>query len=295
MDGNVTNFSDLKAYNAEMLKSAYDKIGFVNEIFEPLDVIVDFGCADGGVTRMIKQYYPESLVIGYDLKEVLVKNGLHEVIDPIDVVLPNIKHEQLVEIIDKTLTNTVFYTSNLTVVDFLLEQYKVNKSLLVMNSVTHEIYNYMSKFERRDLFNALFKMDFDYIWVRDMKINACKCDPEDFHWIYYRDIISRKNYGDRLKSFIEWNGAITNYTDLVHFLMKCRYKNWGKECSEDYNAFGNNINEFENVLAIHGYYLRKSEDYALPYLEYINKEIVNFSRYNITTHTKRLYVKEEEV
>ena len=212
MDGNVTNFSDLKAYNAEMLKSAYDKIGFVNEIFEPLGVIVDFGCADGGVTRMIKQYYPESLVIGYDLKDVLVKNGLHEVIDPIDVVLPNIKHEQLVEIIDKTLTNTVFYTSNLTVVDFLLEQYKVNKSLLVMNSVTHEIYNYMSKFERRDLFNALFKMDFDYIWVRDMKINARKCDPEDFHWIYYRDSINRRNYGDRL------NGTVKSLTTAILFI-----------------------------------------------------------------------------
>ena len=162
-----------------------------------------------------------------------------------------------------------------------------------MNSVTHEIYNYMSKFERHDLFNVLFKMNFDYIWVRDMKIEACECDPDDFRWKYYGDNIIRKTYGDKLKSFVEWNGTITNYRDLVHFLMKCRYKNWDKECREDYNAFGNNIDEFENILAIHKYRLQKSEDYALPYLEYINKDIINFKNYNITTHTKRLYVKEK--
>lgn len=280
---NVVNFNDQKVYNAEMVKSAYDKLGFVDQIFDPLSIIVDFGCADGAITRMIKSFYPDSIVVGYDLPQVLTSNHL-PMIDPVDVVIPTDQNFWL-NYIEINYKKEVFYTSSLTVIKFLLEQFPINKSLLVINSVTHEIYNYMSRVDRRELFNDLFSMQFSYIWVRDMYINAPDHSPV-FESILKSDTIPK----DRLQEFIAENGDLTLET-LVQFLLKFRYKNWDKELLEDYNAFCENINEFENLLYYKGYTLIRSINYVLPYVNYINLKdgIVDLENNNITTHTKRLY------
>ena len=54
-----------KVYNAQMVKSAYDKLGFVDKVFD-VEAVLDFGCADGSITEMIRIFFPEALIVGYD-------------------------------------------------------------------------------------------------------------------------------------------------------------------------------------------------------------------------------------
>ena len=275
---NVTNFSDLNAYNTEMVKSAYDKLGFIDHIFEPLNVIVDFGCANGAITRMIKAFYPNAVVIGYDLKEVLEQNGLYKTMDKTGII----------------------YTSNLNDIDLAVNDYNLpsgSNSLLVMNSVTHEIYNYMSRFDRYELFNKLFSIGFDYIWLRDMFIEGNFGGNNTLEGIYNNIHASNDDISERLsQNCVYLNTNTPNSQELVEFMLKCRYKNWDKEMKESYNALYDNRHEFSAFLKKYGFKVDYLERYVLPYVDYINEKDfgINLSLHSITTHIKVLLVKGEE-
>ena len=65
---------DIKLYNELMTKGMADKLFFIdklNELFnkditEEISCIVDFGCADGTMSRELHKFYPKALIIGYD-------------------------------------------------------------------------------------------------------------------------------------------------------------------------------------------------------------------------------------
>lgn len=274
MDNNVLNFTDNNVYNVEMAKSAYDKLGFMDKIFEPLDVIVDFGCANGAITRMIKAFYPNTVVIGYDLKEVLEINNLYKKLD----------------------RNGIIYTCDLDDVKLAVD---AGRSLLVMNSVMHEIFNYMSQKEYLELFNKLSAIKFDYIWIRDF---------------YYENASSERNSGlkslkdflntseqlkDAFMEFKRWNRLNDDnitWRDMTHFLLKCRYKlNWDKECKEDYWAYKDNWQRV-NVTLTDGYRIQYNDSYILPYIEYINHKDFGISLFShdIRTHRQTLWRRIEE-
>lgn len=60
----MTDIQNLELYNNSMRLSMIDKVFFLDRI-DP-EVIVDFGCADGSLTRFISSNYPDITVIGYD-------------------------------------------------------------------------------------------------------------------------------------------------------------------------------------------------------------------------------------
>jgi len=272
MDKNVVSITKRDTYNAEMAKSAYDKLGFVNEIFEPISAIIDFGCADGSVTRLMRTFYDanKTIIVGYDLAEI-IDNRLENDYD-----------------------NNIGYTSLLSEVNFAITEWLKDhpgKVLLVMNSVLHEVYNYMSPVEIKDLYSTLFStINPDYIWVRDMFIH------KNFSIFAHREGIVEavKNYLNdspslddetrkRFNDFNHWNqDSCLSVIDITHFLMKYTYRNWDKEVKEDYAILTrnnySNYNDFVRTLTFYDFKIVKEKDYVLPFLEYkIKQEMFDIS------------------
>lgn len=273
------NFNDLSSYNSKMAKSWYDKVGFVDKIFEPIDIVVDFGCANGAVTRFIKSFYNGTLVVGYDLSEVLKANHLRGYGTDMDEF-------------------GVRYTSDFTDIKDYVQRYRRNgKAVLVMNSVMHEIYNYMAHDEIIELFNTWFCGLFDYIWVRDMFVTR-PADNSDYGRAI-EAIKSKPELNKRFNEFCAINGDLENdknWKQLTHFLMKCRFDvNWEREVKEDYLAFVNNYPEFRKYIG-RKYDTTYYDMYLLQYIQYINKKEldIDLRRNEVTTHFRAVYKLKEE-
>lgn len=249
---------DYKHYTNEMLKSAYDKLGFVDKIFEPVEVVVDFGCADGAITEIIKLFYPNALVVGYDLPEVVELNDSGE---------------------------SVHYTSSLDEVRTLING---KTSLLVLNSVVHEIYNYES--DPVAFIQTLFNMGFNYVWVRDLYIrqNYLATDPK------FVEVVNRlyNEYSDQVRDFEQIYGPIRDSKNFLHFLMKYKYvQNWDREVKEDYTLFGANLDELKYQLEDSGYETVLERVYSLPYTRnMIQTEFgIDLGRNMCCTHFRGIY------
>lgn len=253
----MVTIKDYKHYTSEMLKSAYDKLGFVDKIFEPVDVVVDFGCADGKITEIIKMFYPNATIIGYDLPEVIAESeGVG-----------------------------VYYTSSLEDVRNRIEG---KTSLLVLNSVVHEIYNYEA--DPASFLDMLFTMGFNYIWIRDMYIcqNYLSTDPQ------FVRTVNRlyDEYGDQVRDFEQIYGSIRDSKNFLHFLMKYKYiQNWDREVREDYTLFASNLDELKYQLEDYGYDVVFERVYSLPYTRNMIQEEfgIDLGRNMCCTHFRGIY------
>ena len=71
----VTNLNNVDIYVRRMQKSLMNKMFFVDKIFEPIDNIVDFGCADGALIRAMQYLFPEYNYVGYDISEEMISRA----------------------------------------------------------------------------------------------------------------------------------------------------------------------------------------------------------------------------
>ena len=56
----MANIQDYDIYTARMQKSVYDKMFFVDKIFDDsIDTVIDFGCGDGELILHLHTYMPE--------------------------------------------------------------------------------------------------------------------------------------------------------------------------------------------------------------------------------------------
>lgn len=259
VETNTTNALNYDVYNASMVKSAYDKLYFVDKVFD-IDTIVDFGCADGAVTELIKFFFRNATVIGYDLYQ------------------------------ENETNDRVIYTQDLNEVKRLI---KGKKTLLVMNSVVHEIYNYED--EPFEFLKDLFSLDFKYIFIRDLFITG----KIDFTSIFTEiprvtDILNAK-YHDKVQDFEKIYGSITNTKNFIHFLQKFRYTaNWKHEVEEDYTLFAEYYEKMAVILHDCGYTAEVNQQYVLPYIQDITMRDFGFNliRNKCVTHFRGLYKKE---
>ena len=59
MELEKNKITDLDGYLYKMQKSMIDKMFFIDKIFEPVEYIVDFGCANGELIKMLQYYFDE--------------------------------------------------------------------------------------------------------------------------------------------------------------------------------------------------------------------------------------------
>jgi hypothetical protein len=211
VDKEYNGIDNVEEYNKRMAKSAMDKAFFVDKIDAGL--IVDFGCADGSLFQLISGFLTDDIkLVGYDVDEKMV-------------CLASQKLQK---------ENIFFYSDWLDVCkmhnDYI--QIKDAKTAIILNSVIHEIYDYLTVSQIDDFWETVFK--FDYVVIRDM-IPSEKIDRQsDINDV--RKIL-RKFYGTKeLNDFQNKWGSIENNKSLVHFLLKYKYvtPNWEREVKENY-------------------------------------------------------------
>jgi SAM-dependent methyltransferase len=208
-----TDITDVEQYNLRMSKSAMDKAFFIDKIEAGL--IVDYGCADGALFQLIGNFMPDGVqLIGYD-------------IDPkmIHIAREKSKHNQ----------NITFCSDWQNICKQCIEPHKLKKgakTAIVLNSVVHEIYDYLTVNQIDAFWETVFQ--FDYVVLRDM-IPSEKIDrPADINDV--RKVLRRFYQTKELNDFQSRWGSIENNKNLVHFLLKYKYviPNWEREVKENY-------------------------------------------------------------
>lgn len=198
---------DCSYYVDEMRKSSLDKLFFEKLAEEKkIDSVVDFGCADGFLLRLVNKDYPELNLLGIDDNPRMLEK-FAENCPTADYFLGD--H------LPETLRNK-----------------DLSRTCLVLSSVIHEIYSYKSPEEVKRFWNDVFGFGFGYIAIRDMMVDKKSKDLPPLSEELFR-IKRDSKYGEFA---LVW-GEVRTQRDLVHFLLKSQYENspnWERELREDY-------------------------------------------------------------
>lgn len=198
---NNTEINNVKIYTERMSKSILDKLFFVDKIYESVDNVIDFGCADGALIKTLKDLFPDWRYIGYDNSEDMLCRAREK-------------------------CPSILFTSDWNSIDVNAE-----KGVLNLSSVIHEVYSYGTEEDIAIFWNRIFKNGFKYICIRDMVISEADCvvaNPCDIRKV-------AEKYPERLASFENEWGSIEDNKNFIHFLLKYRYvENWERENKENY-------------------------------------------------------------
>lgn len=258
----MPEITNLDKYTAAMQNTLLDKIWFLDKIDPNIDTIIDFGCADGSLFIFIESLFPDKFkFIGIDQSE--------EMLDRARINTQEIPAERI-----------QFHRS----LDTLISTHFEN-SVLVLNSILHELYNYLPYPKRTEVLSRLFKKyKFKYIAIRDMhKIEEGSFIGYPKYRLKDKALQKRKDEFDAQEYF-----SSSDVNGLIEFLLKYSYiENWSRECSERYlwNWSKDILNFAEDR-----YVLLYNTSFYLPYqlerwildCEYSNKTIIN-------THKKMLF------
>jgi len=227
----VEKVPDLEVYVQQMQKSFMDKMFFIDKIFEPIDTILDFGCANGVLIRAMQYLFPEYEYIGYDISEDMIRKAKE--------LLPDCK----------------FYKEwNEIAMD-------PKETLINISSTLHEVYSYGTEASVAEFWDRVFGSGFKYIAIRDMMVSESaigKADPSDVEK-------ARKIFPEKLAEYESIWGSIEDRFHLVHYLLKYSYtENWDREVNENYlpltvEALLRKIPEKYEIVY--------SEHYVLPYVK----------------------------
>ena len=195
--------NDMSVYVHRMQKSILDKMFFIDKAFEPFSSIVDFGCANGELIRILKGLFGEYSYIGYDISEEMISAAR------------------------ENMPSAEFYSS--------WDDIKVNfsDSLLNISSTLHEVYSYGTDEDVREFWERVFKSGFKYIAIRDMMLSDSDQAAADAEQL--KAVVGNQDYSDKLKDYESVWGRISTRRELVHYLLKYKYtENWEREVHENY-------------------------------------------------------------
>ncbi len=248
MSFNESQINNLTIYTTRMQKSVFDKMFFIDKVFEPFSNIVDFGCANGELIKALRSLFSEYRYIGYDISPEMISAAKENV------------------------PSAEFYEKwNDIKVDF-------EDSLLNISSTVHEVYSYGSKEGINEFWKRVFKSGFKYITIRDMVLSDI--DKTEINKEQLSAIIKNEKYADKLKDYERVWGKISTQHDLVHYLLKYKYtENLEREVRENYVPI-----TIEQLLAIipDEYEITYMDHFTLPYTAW---QIKNDFGIELTTPT----------
>lgn len=231
-------------YTDELAKGVEDKL-FFDDL--DLDILIDFGCADGQVSQYIADQY-DITVYGYD-----VNNDL----------LP-----------DTHTNNTVYFNSW----ENLIRNLRPSQTIgIYFSSVLHEIYSFN---QIDDVKYKINQYDFDYIIIRDMHVT----DEDKKICLEESDIMNvMDSVNLRLVNhFVCTHSPVMLNGGMIHFLMKHRFAyNWDYEIQENYLAITDErLNWWKSL----GKVILENH-YTLPYYQDVFESRYDFIL-NTPTHIK---------
>ncbi|MBP3616239.1 MAG: class I SAM-dependent methyltransferase [Alphaproteobacteria bacterium] len=194
---NIVNIHD---YNTAMQKTLLDKVWFLDKIDKSVKYIFDFGCADGSMAKFINEMFPNRFIF------YLVDNN-----------------KEMLKIAKDNLQNysNIYYFDSLYSAMTHCEDTK--HSVLVLNSVMHEVLSYCSSTEQTKLFDDFFYSDFGYIAIRDMHLFDVNID--------FDIVDTEKDFSmflDFVSHFVP-NGMNKSQMQLEFLLKTDYYSNWERE------------------------------------------------------------------
>lgn len=232
MEPGKNQITDLSGYLYRMQKSMIDKMFFIDKIFEPVEYIVDFGCANGELIKMLQYYFDEFRYIGYDISDAMIASARENVPEA--------------EFVSDWNTITVPF----------------EHSLLNISSVIHEVYSYCEESEIELFWHRVFDSGFRYITIRDMMVSddtgrsACARDLEL--------IRGHKGFSAQLSDYEAVWGGIRTEKQMIHYLLKYSYThNWEREVRENY--LGLSVEDLMKLIP-DDYRVTYQEHYTLPYV-----------------------------
>jgi len=235
----MTEIQDQDYYVKLLRNGCYDKLFFLDKIFD-WRTLVDYGCADGYLTKIIARVFPDKKVYGLDIDKKMIVAARSTGELPENVVFGN---------------------------------QRMPGDVLNLSSVIHEEECYGTKETIDKFWEYVFYSGFKYIVVRDMMWgrdnNPGRSYPHELaavmSWV-------RENHKmDELSRFKEaFSCDLSKYKDLIHFCLKYLYMdspNWGREVMEDYFSFTELDLMLINNRMGNKYTLEFSTAYTLPYLK----------------------------
>lgn len=231
--------SNMDKYLAGMTKGFDDKIFFVNKLND-LDLLVDFGCADGQMLNYLTHVKPNMTLIGYDL----------------DINMIKISREKFPH---------MFFSDNWKEI---MEEVNSKKNEgktkgILLSSIIHEVYSYAGTENKNIFWNSVFDDSFTYVIIRDMMTQDKyeKPNPE------LAKIIREKSDPKYLKEYEDIWGSIDNsYKNLMHWLLKYTYTdNWTREVEENYLPY--TLEHLKRRRIPPGWTIILQDYYVLPFMK----------------------------
>jgi SAM-dependent methyltransferase len=266
-------FKNIDSYNESMSKHMKDKTFWYSMLPEnKLYTFVDFGCADGAMINYLYQIDDINWFIGFDISETMI-----------DLAKTKFNGDN---------RSDVWFTSNWDEVAQKLEDSKKcnHQTILILSSVIHEVYSYAKDDSEIDAFwKKVLESDFDYIVVRDMMVSKDTLRTADFK--DFDKVNTKGFYQNQLNDFEKKYGKINIVKNLIHFLLKYRWKiNWEREVNENY--FPIMVEDF----------LEKMESYNLDYfkrfrVKFLDDEIEKDFEIKLQdfTHIKAIFSKKKNM
>ena len=215
MDG----ISNIDIYLKRMAATLADKCWWVDQLPADIDTVVDYGCAQGDLAIYLEQHFPGRFsYIGIDNAPAMLA-----------LARQNLERFH-------SASKASFYPT----VSDIAHQCDTARAVLVLNSVTHEVFSYLSAAEQTALLNELFGAGFRYVAIRDMHMPQLDNAPFDAEGA--RDILER---GSCAAMWREYNAYLDGaHRDacwdslslrIAEFLLKYKYTdNWDREKKETY-------------------------------------------------------------
>ena len=201
----MTKINNFNTYNNEMIKSMEDKMHFSRTYLTDIKHLVDFGCANGVFLSFTHSGNHNLDLIGIDMNYDMIKEAR------------------------KKLPSATFIMSTRPIVN---STFHYRESALNLGSVLHEVYFYQDEENINQFWDDVTNSGYKYIFIRDMISNL---NDERANIVDVEKVRNRIEYADRIKKFEDYHGSIDYQKNLIHFLLKYRFKlNWNREVKEDY-------------------------------------------------------------
>lgn len=233
-------------YDHEMRKSMIDKLFFLDKI--DAKVLVDYGCADGVLFDLVSTIFPfngdvyspsNNVYVGYDIDPKMIDDAQK-----------------------RNIASSLFTTDWDKVRNFVNTPVaRASKTCLIANSLLHEVVHYGTKTSIAEFWDRMFNTGFDYIVIRDIAY-----EPELDTLEMQDDAATVRSIADakQVEDFENIWGSLNIRKNLVHFLLKYRYKdNWQREVHENY--FANSPADIIAHIPADKYDIAYKEQFALPF------------------------------
>lgn len=270
-------------YTQRMAQSMWDKNWWVDKIDASIDTIIDFGCGDAELGKFIEHIFPNRFrYIGIDNDEGMRRLAEHNYPD----ALIGASMEDIPEDVNPDTT------------------------IIIMNSVVHELFNYCSESEMSEILLLTKFVGARYIAIRDMckfPITIFSTSLNDKALAMMKEIYHR---GDESIVYLTQLMMYRPELDQDHinlmleYVLKYRYKeNWERELKERYlwdwyscltRIFRMGKEELGSVEKAPEYGIHYHDSFYIPFIYDTFKADFGMDMLQIPSHKKVLYERTDK-